>query len=109
MRILFRDLCLRAPRFVNSSMEFTSIDEAFDRAIRFYRSYFSNAKVFDRTNTDAVVGRAASHWNMDEANLLGHIRWYLGHLSSRDCLIDAEALPTSIPLIAMLEEIRAIA
>lgn len=81
LRALFCELCLRSPRFVGASSEFTSIDEAFDSAIRFYRSYLSNSKTFDRTNTDAIVGESASRYDMTAEDLLRYIRWYLAYLS----------------------------
>jgi nucleoside-diphosphate-sugar epimerase len=81
MPILFSALGLRAPRFVSSCLEFTSLDEALDRAIQFYRSYLSHAKIFDRTNADAVLGvdAAASHVPVRGERLLSFIRWYLAH------------------------------
>jgi nucleoside-diphosphate-sugar epimerase len=105
MRLLFRELGLREPRFVGSSLPFTSIDEAFDKAIRFYRSYFLNAKVFDRSNTDSIMGPA--QWNMDEENLLRHVRWYLAHLSNPADSPERRSLPGYLPHTAVQEETRA--
>jgi nucleoside-diphosphate-sugar epimerase len=93
LRILFREAEMRVPRYVGSSAEFTSIDEAFDRAIRFYRSYLSNAKVFDRTNSESVLGPSALSSNLQGGNLLRHIRWYMAYLADTRCvaLADDEA------------------
>jgi thioester reductase-like protein len=77
MYLLFRELGLRQPRYVASPRELTSIDEALDTEIKFYGSYLLNAKLFDRGNTDAVVGAAASHWPMTDEVLLAHLHWYL--------------------------------
>jgi nucleoside-diphosphate-sugar epimerase len=76
MMLLFRELGLRAPRFIGSAREFTSIDEALDREVRFYSSYMLNGKDFDRGNTDAVAG-TASHYPMTDDVLLAHVRWFV--------------------------------
>jgi nucleoside-diphosphate-sugar epimerase len=85
LKILFHEVDMRAPRYVKSSAEFTSIDEVFDHAIRFYRSYLSNAKVFDRTNSESVLGASALSSNLRGENLLRHIRWYMAHLADTRC------------------------
>jgi thioester reductase-like protein len=77
MLLLFGELGLRPPRYVASARELTSIDETLDREVQFYRSYLLNAKVFDRGNTDAVVGAAASRYPMTDDVLLAHARWFL--------------------------------
>lgn len=100
---VFKEVALRNPRFVSSAVEFTSIDERLDRAIRFYRSYLSGMKVFDRTHTDAVLGRAASEWNMEEGKFSRYIRWYLSLLAdaqTREAPPAAEFEPTPASLPA---------
>jgi thioester reductase-like protein len=77
LNLLFQVLGLRAPRFVTSPRELTSIDEALDREITFFSSYFLNSKGFDRTNTDAVLGSAASRWPIPDETFLAHVGWYL--------------------------------
>ena len=101
LRALFREMCLREPRFIGSALEFTSIDEAFDSAIRFYRSYLSNSKTFDRTNTDAVAGQMASRYEMAAEDLLRYIRWYLAYLSGIEKSINPDECSVPTPLVTL--------
>ncbi len=98
---VFEEVALRTPRFVSSAIEFTSIDETLDRAIRFYRSYLSGMKVFDRTNADAVLGRAASEWSLEEGKFSRYIRWYLIQLAdaqTRDVRPATGLEPAPVPV-----------
>jgi hypothetical protein len=101
LRTLFRELCLKEPRFIGSASEFTSIDEAFDSAIRFYRSYLSNSKIFDRTNTDAVAGQMASRYEMSAEDLLRYIRWYLAYLSGVEKSTNPDECSDPAPLVTL--------
>jgi nucleoside-diphosphate-sugar epimerase len=47
---------LPAPRFTTDSSELSRIDKMLSRFLEFYLPYLGGERVFDRTNTDAVVG-----------------------------------------------------
>lgn len=68
---------LREPLWVDDRDGFTSLDEALDDGMEFYRSYLRNSKRFDRTNTDAVCGRDASTFPVNEKVLTQFLRYYL--------------------------------
>ncbi len=47
---------LPAPRFTTDASELTRVDRILSRYLDFYLPYLGGERVFDRTNTDAVVG-----------------------------------------------------
>jgi nucleoside-diphosphate-sugar epimerase len=49
------------------------------RQMRFFVSYLTGRKEFERRNTDAVIGPEASRWPMWEEGLRRYVRWYLEH------------------------------
>lgn len=76
VRTLFRWAALRDPVFVTSRGLLTSIDLQLDQGLEFYSSYIRNGKSFERSNTDAVCGAAASMFPIDEAELTRFFDWY---------------------------------
>jgi thioester reductase-like protein len=77
LHVLTSELGLLTPRYVSDPEELSPVDQAMGREIAFYGSYLLNGKVFDRTNTDAAVGAAASRCPMTADVLRAHVRWYL--------------------------------
>jgi len=79
---VFEVLGMTKPRWVEDKSEFSSIDEKFDEEPRteFFRSYLSTTRVFDLTNTDAVLGEDASAAPLDEGEVTEYVRWYVEFL-----------------------------
>lgn len=74
---------LREPRWVDDRDGFTSIDEALDDGMDFYRSYLRNGKQFEHENTDAVCGAGASEAVIDRAEVAAYVGYYLRQLKGR--------------------------
>jgi len=68
---------LREPRWVDDRDGFTSIDEALDDGMDFYRSYLRNGKQFGHGNTDAVCGAGASAAVIDRAEIAAYVGYFL--------------------------------
>lgn len=81
--VVFSELGMTAPRWVEDKAEFTLIDEKLDEEPRteFFRSYLSSERVFDLSNTDAALGVGASEVPLHHAALRGYVRWYLDLLN----------------------------
>jgi nucleoside-diphosphate-sugar epimerase len=81
--LMFEELGLRAPRFVDDQDELEWLDERFNRRIGFYRSYMRGDRVFDRSNVERWVGREPSTpYSMSDDVLRGYYRWYLERLET---------------------------
>jgi len=50
------------------------------RQMEFFLSYLSHPKKFDRSHTDAVLGRAASEWPLDRDGLARYVKSFLEEL-----------------------------
>jgi nucleoside-diphosphate-sugar epimerase len=82
---LFEEVGLKQPELAESRTHFSWIDKKFDQGITFYSSYLVGAKTFDRTHTDAVVGKqwaSDGDFLIDTKALLSYFRWYLDLLAS---------------------------
>lgn len=89
--LMFDELGLRAPRFVEADGELEWLDERFNRRIGFYRSYMHGDRVFDRSNVEQRVGREPSTaYAMPDEVLRAYYRWYLERLDA-----SRESLPAS--------------
>lgn len=78
LRVLFRELALKEPIFVASKAELSGFSFQFSRTIDFYGEYFSMPKIFERRQTNAVLGDAGSgDFPMDDHVLTEYVRWYL--------------------------------
>jgi nucleoside-diphosphate-sugar epimerase len=73
---------IRPPRYVDSSREFTSIDEEVDARLEFYNSYIRSDKQFERENTDAITGPDASDVPLTCERLRSFVDWYFTYLES---------------------------
>jgi len=73
---VFRWAALRDPVFVTNRGLLTSVDHQLDKGLDFYSSYIKNGKSFERANTDAVCGAAASMSPIDAAELTRYLDWY---------------------------------
>ena len=82
IRLLFKLLRYREPLFVQHREQLTKLDRLLDDKLRFYISYWRNAKTFSRQHTDAVIGTNRGAWRLDETELARHIQWYLALLAS---------------------------
>jgi thioester reductase-like protein len=81
MKPLFERLQIAPPLYVENKDEFSWIDGKFDQGISFYTSYLTGYKVFDRTNSDAVVAQSQeSAFPMPDQTLLAFYEWYLERL-----------------------------
>jgi nucleoside-diphosphate-sugar epimerase len=78
--LLFEEVGLKQPELSESRAYFSWIDKKFDQGITFYSSYLVSPKTFDRTHTDAVVGKRwadAGDFLINREALLAYFRWYL--------------------------------
>jgi nucleoside-diphosphate-sugar epimerase len=81
--LMFEELGLCAPRFVDDDDELEWLDERFNRRIGFYRSYMRGDRVFDRSNVELRVGTESSvPYAMSDDVLRGYYRWYLERLDA---------------------------
>jgi nucleoside-diphosphate-sugar epimerase len=81
--LMFEELGLAAPRFVDGDDELEWLDERFNRRIGFYRSYMRGDRVFDRSNVERRVGRECTvPYTMSDDVLRGYYRWYLERLDA---------------------------
>ena len=87
--LLFEELGIKEPQFVDNKDDFSWIDTKFDQAIDFYGSYLLGYKEFDRTNSDAAVENTDDAvFPLGAAKLRAYFRWYLKHLiAKRSCLV----------------------
>ncbi len=67
------------PSWVSNTEEFTLIDKKLDEQPRmdFFRSYLTQDRVFDLSNTNSALGEAASATSLEEGALMPYIEWYL--------------------------------
>ena len=91
-----KELGLRAPRFVGSEREFTSLDRELNRQITFYAPYMRDDKEFDRANVDAILGARASWSPLPREELRRYVRWYLDRLA----IHSRRAIPSVRPAAA---------
>lgn len=79
--LMFEELGLRAPEFVDADGELEWLDERFNRRIGFYRSYMRGDRVFDRRNVEQHVGpEPNAGYAMSDDVLRAYYRWYLARL-----------------------------
>lgn len=76
MDVIAHAVGIRPPRFVASAEAFTSIDREVNDQLRFYASYVRDAKLFDRTNVEAVLGDADASYAMPPERIDRWVRWY---------------------------------
>lgn len=89
--LMFAELGLRAPTFVEPTADLEWLDERFNRRIGFYRSYMRGDRTFDRSNVEQQVGtEPESGYAMTDDVLLEYYRWYLARLD-----VSRESLPVS--------------
>ena len=75
---------IKSPLFMPSKEGFSWIDSKFDLGITFYSSYLVGEKVFDRTNSDAVLGTEyTSAFPLPTDTLLSFYRWYIDLLAAQ--------------------------
>lgn len=79
------------PVYVTDSNEFTLIDQKVDDEMAFYRSYLSDEKHFDVTNTVSVLGSQALRCSLDANDIARHVEWYLKIVESRRARIPVSA------------------
>jgi nucleoside-diphosphate-sugar epimerase len=89
--LMFEELGLCAPRFVDQDDELEWLDERFNRRIGFYRSYMLGSRTFDRTNVEQCVGEEPeAAYAMTDDVLRDYYRWYLERLDE-----SRQSLPVS--------------
>lgn len=89
--LMFEELGLRAPSFVDEHDQLEWLDERFNRRVGFYRSYMRGDRVFDRSNVEQLVGREPSTpYAMSDDVLRCYYRWYLARLDA-----SRQSLPVS--------------
>ncbi len=82
LSLLFQELDLKQPRFVERRDNFSWIDKKLDQGITFYSSYLVSSKIFERNNTDAAMRtRDMEECMLDAPRLLEYFRWYLDLLA----------------------------
>lgn len=84
LNLMFRLVGMAAPVFLGSDEAMAQmqwLDEQFNNRIEFYRAYFRNHKVFDRTQTMHWVGEEdMSHYAMPDEVMERYCTWYLQQL-----------------------------
>ncbi|EME96674.1 SDR family oxidoreductase [Streptomyces mobaraensis NBRC 13819 = DSM 40847] len=77
-------LAIKHPHYVDSTDEFTLIDERVDERVEFYRSYVNGTKEFDVANVQKLLGDddVLSH-ALPRERLAEFIGWYLEHHRAR--------------------------
>ncbi|HWB78299.1 MAG TPA: SDR family oxidoreductase [Nannocystaceae bacterium] len=81
VRTVFALLGLHEPLFVREREELGWLDQKLDDRLEFYRSYIMANRTFDRSRTDAALGRTRiAAPNYDAAAIAALGRWYLDHL-----------------------------
>lgn len=89
--LMFEELGLCAPSFVDEHDELEWLDERFNRRIGFYRSYMRGDRTFDRSNVEHRVGPESSvAYAMTDDVLRDYYRWYLERLDT-----SRQSLPVS--------------
>lgn len=89
--LMFEELGLCAPRFVDDDVALEWLDERFNRRIGFYRSYMRGDRTFDRSNVLRLVGRESdTPYAMSDDALRLYYRWYLARLDA-----SRQSLPVS--------------
>ena len=72
---------LAAPTLVSNRDEMSDVDLKLQQRIDFYSSYLINAKRFDRSSVEAVLGSSArSGCDLEGESLLGFCTWFLDRL-----------------------------
>ena len=77
MRSIRDTLGIPGPRLVPSPAPEAPEYEFLTRKSDFYVRYFQIPQEFDRTNTDAVIGRDASRWDFGYEDLRRFVGWWL--------------------------------
>lgn len=94
LNLMFRLVGIAPPIFLGSDEEMAQmqwLDEQFNSRIEFYRAYFRNHKVFERTQTTRWVGEEdLSHYAMPDEVLERYCTWYLQQLAA-----ERAAMPSS--------------
>lgn len=83
MEVVAEKVGIRAPRYVDSRDELNSIDERVDDELTFYGSYLRDIKLFDRSNSDAVLGAGSGAFPIDPEALGAYVGWYVDMLDDR--------------------------
>jgi nucleoside-diphosphate-sugar epimerase len=78
LSLLFQDIEMKQPVLTKSRENFSWIDKKLDQGIDFYSSYLIGSKIFDRQNTDAVVGNDSERTlEFDPPTMRAYFHWYL--------------------------------
>lgn len=88
--LMFTELGMQAPTFVDSTEGLEWLDEKFNTRIDFYRTYLAGEKHFDRTNTSRFVEPHTDPYEMPEETLRAHYQWYIRRLEA-----ERQDLPSS--------------
>lgn len=88
--LLCEELGLAAPEYTDSQTAFSSIDEHLHEELSFYSSYMRNSKRFDAHNTLMHVTRDDLTHDMNPAELLAYVRWYIELLDGVRAVVGAE-------------------
>jgi nucleoside-diphosphate-sugar epimerase len=80
-RVVCEALDVRPPVYVDSRDGLTPIERALadDPRSRFWEPYLNSHRHFDLTNTNAVVGPAASKYPLDGSRLRPYVDWFVEH------------------------------
>jgi thioester reductase-like protein len=87
--VMMRLVGLREPLWVGDRDGFTSIDEALDGGMEFYRSYMNYGKQFDLTNTNEVCGPGASYVPMGPEEVINYLLYFLRRQRDYDSVVKA--------------------
>lgn len=83
MKVIAAQVGIRPPRYVASADDLNLIDERVDDKLKFYGSYMRNVKVFDRTNSDNVLGAGSGAAPLDAEALDAYVGWYVDVLNAQ--------------------------
>ncbi|MGK5641952.1 SDR family oxidoreductase [Streptomyces sp. URMC 126] len=72
-------LAIKHPVYVDTTDEFTLIDERVDERVEFYRSYVNGTKEFDVANVEKLLGEGVLSHPLPQEHVGEFIRWYLEH------------------------------
>jgi nucleoside-diphosphate-sugar epimerase len=82
--LMFTELGMHHPRFVDDDVELTWLDEKFNSRLDFYGSYLRGNKMFDRTGTESHAGEEPPDaYRMTKDVLQDYYRWYLDRLAAK--------------------------
>jgi nucleoside-diphosphate-sugar epimerase len=81
--LMFAELELSPPSYVEKIDSTAWLDEKFNERIGFYRSYIQGHRTFDRSRVRALLGdERHAAYDLSSEVLAGYFRWYLEHLAA---------------------------